>query len=250
MADRKMTIFDHLEELRRRIIVSLLALGMAMCVCYVFSWQILDLLKNPAERASIPLELHYLTVLDPFMVRFRIATYAGLVIALPVVVYEILAYIAPALRKREKKVMYSSLAFILFFFLIGVVFCYFYVLPAGLDWLVGQAGGHLRPMLTAQEYVGLVTILLLALGITFETPLVIWLVVRLGIVTPRRLHRNWRWAVIFTLVFAAFITPDWNPITMLLVSVPMFLLYEGSILFASLGLRRRRARLRESEEGG
>jgi len=249
MADRKMSVFDHLEELRRRIIVSLVALGLSACVCYIFSWQILDLLKSPAEKASIPLELHYLTVLDPFMVRFRIATYAGLILALPVIIYEMLAFIAPALRKREKKVMYLSLAFILFFFLVGVVFCYFYILPAGLDWLVGQAGGHLQPMLTAQEYVGLVTILLVALGITFETPLVIWLMVRLGVVTPRRLHKNWRWAVIFTLAFAAFITPDWNPITMLLVSVPMFLLYEGSIVFASLGLRRRRARLRELEEG-
>lgn len=249
MADRKMSVFDHLEELRRRIIVSLLALGLATSVCYVFSWQILDLLRNPAEKASMPLELHYLTVLDPFMVRFRIATYAGLILALPVIIYEMLAFVAPALRKREKKVMYLSLAFILFFFLVGVVFCYYFILPAGLDWLVGQAGGHLRPMLTAQEYVGLVAILLVALGITFETPLVIWLMVRLGVVTPRRLHKNWRWAVIFTLAFAAFITPDWNPITMLLVSAPMFLLYEGSIAFASLGLRRRRARLRELEEG-
>jgi len=247
MADRKMSVFDHLEELRRRIIVALLSLGTAMCVCYVFSWQILDLLKNPAEKASIPLELHYLTVLDPFMVRFRIAAYAGLIMALPVVIYEILAFVAPALRKKEKRVMYLSLAFILFFFIVGVAFCYFYILPAGLSWLVGQAGGHLQPMLTAQEYVGLVTILLVALGIAFETPLVVWLVVRLGIVTPQRLHKNWRWAVIFTLAFAAFITPDWNPITMLLVSVPMFLLYEGSIIFASVGLRRRRNRLQALE---
>ncbi len=248
MADRKMTIFDHLEELRRRIIVALLSLAVAICVCYLFSWQILDLLRRPAEKASIPLELHYLTVLDPFMVRFRIAMYAGLIISLPVIIYELLAFIAPALRKREKKMMYASLAFILAFFMIGVAFCYFYVLPAGLNWLVGQAGGHLQPMLTAQDYIGLVTILLLALGIAFETPLLVWLVVRLGIVTPQRLHKNWRWAVVFTLVFAAFITPDWNPITMLLVSVPMFLLYEGSIVFASLGLRRRKSGLKALED--
>lgn len=249
MADKKMTLFDHLEELRRRIIVAFISLGLAMAVCYIFSWQILDILKEPAARASIPLELHYLSVLDPFMVRFKIAMYAGLVLALPVIIFEIFAFVAPALKKKEKKIMYNSLAAIVVFFMLGTVFAYYYILPAGLNWLVGQAGDHLQPMLTAMEYIGLVTLLLLALGITFETPLVVWLTVRLGIVTPQRLHKNWRIAVLATLVFAAFITPDWNPVTMLMVSVPMFILYEGSILFAMLGLRKRReAALKQEPE--
>ncbi len=235
-----MTLFEHLEELRRRIIVAFLSLTVAVSVCYIFSWQILDILKQPAERASIPLELHYLSVLDPFMVRFKIAIYAGLVLALPVIIFEIFAFVAPALRKKEKKIMYVSLAVIVLFFLGGTIFAYYYILPAGLNWLVGQAGTHLQPMLTAMEYISLVTLLLLALGITFETPLVVWLAVRLGIVTPQKLHKNWRIAIIAILIFAAFITPDWNPITMLMVSAPMFILYEGSILFAMLGLRRRR----------
>lgn len=241
MVDRKMTFIEHLEELRRRIIIAFIALLVAMTVCYIYSWQILDILKSPATKAEIPLELHYLTVLEPFMVRFRIALYAGIVLALPVIIFEILAFVAPALRKREKKLMYTALAFILAFFVAGTVFAYFYILPAGLNWLVGQAGDRLKPVLTANDYIGLVTLLLMAIGITFETPLVVWLVVRLGIVTPQRLHKNWRWAVIATLCFAALITPDWNPITMLLVAVPMFLLYEGSILFAMLGLRKRKA---------
>lgn len=240
MADKKMTLFDHLEELRRRIIAAVLSLTVAVAVCYVFSWQILDILKEPAERASIPLELHYLSVLDPFMVRFKIAIYAGLVLALPVMVFELLAFVAPALRKKEKRIMYASLAAIVVFFLGGTAFCYYYILPAGLSWLVGQAGGHIQPVLTAMDYIGLVSLLLLALGVVFQTPLLVWLAVRLGIVTPRKLHKNWRVAVIVTLVFAAFITPDWNPVTMLMVAAPMFVLYEGSILFAMLGRRRRR----------
>ena len=101
-------------------------------------------------------------------------------------------------------------------------------------------------------HVGLVALLMVALGLTFETPLVVWLVVRLGIVTPQRLHRKWRYAVIVILAFAALITPDWNPITMVLVAAPMFLLYEGSILFAMLGRRgaqRRREALEAELEG-
>lgn len=246
-----MTFIEHLEELRRRIIVMFLALLVAVCVGYVFSWEILDFLKEPASKADIPLNLYYQTVLEPFMVRFKIAMYAALVIALPVILYEILAYIAPALRKREKRFMYSALFFIIIFFLAGAAFCYFYILPVGLNWLVGQAAGRISPVLMAGDYVGLVALLMAALGLTFETPLVVWLVVRLGIVTPQRLHRNWRYAVIFILVFAALITPDWNPITMVLVAAPMFLLYEGSILFAMLGRRgaQRRREALEAELG-
>ncbi len=239
MADQKMTFIEHLEELRRRIIIALLAMMVAMAVCYLYSWKILDILKNPATKASIPLNLHYFSVLEPFMVRFKIALYAGIVLALPVILFEILAFIAPALRKREKKVMYTSLALIIGFFILGTVFCYFYILPAGLNWLVGQAGNRLTPTLRAEDYIGIVALLLLALGITFETPLLIFLVVRLGIITPQRLHKNWRVAVIVILCFAAFITPDWNPVTMILVAVPMFFLYEASIMFAMLGLRKR-----------
>jgi len=252
LADQKMTFIEHLEELRRRIIVMFLALLVAVCVGYIFSWQILDFLKRPASEADIPLELYYQTVLEPFMVRFRIAMYAAIVLALPVILYEIIAYIAPALRKREKRFMYSALFFIIVFFLIGVAFCYAYILPVGLKWLVGQAQGRISPVLMAGSYVGLVALLMVAVGLSFETPLVVWLVVRLGIITPRRLHKNWRWAVIAILCFAALITPDWNPITMLLVAVPMFILYEGSILFAMLGRRgaerRRKALYGDADE--
>lgn len=237
MADQKMTLIEHLEELRRRIIVMFLSLVIAITVGYIFSWQILDFLKEPAAKAEVPLNLYYQTVLEPFMVRFRIALYAALVLAMPVIIYEIIAFVAPALRKREKKIMFSALFFIIFFFLIGVAFCYVYILPVGLKWLTRQAGGQITPVIMAGPYVNIVALLMLGVGLSFLTPLVVWLVVRLGIVTPQRLHKNWRIAVIVILAFAALITPDWNPVTMLLVAVPMFILYEGSIIFAMFGMR-------------
>ncbi|MDD3719038.1 MAG: twin-arginine translocase subunit TatC [Actinomycetota bacterium] len=237
MADQKMTFIEHLEELRRRIIVMFLSLVVAVGVGFVFSWDILAFLKEPANRAGIPLNLYYQTVLEPFMVRFKIAMYVALVIALPVIIYEIIAYIAPALRKKEKRFMFAALFFIIFFFLVGVAFCYVYILPVGIKWLTDQSGGVISPVLMAGQYVSFVALLMVGIGISFETPLVVWLVVRLGIVTPQRLHKNWRFAVIIILAFAALITPDWNPVTMLLVAAPMFVLYEGSILFAMLGKR-------------
>ncbi len=249
MADVKLGFIEHLEEFRRRILVAFFSLVVAVCVGYVFSWDILDFVKQPADKAGIPLNLYYQTVLEPFMVRFKVAMYAALVITLPVILYEIIAYIAPALRKREKKLMFTALFFIIVFFLAGVAFCYLYILPVGLKWLVGQAGGRLTPVLMAGQYVSVMALLMLAVGLSFETPLVVWLVVRLGIVTPQKLHKNWRYAVIVSLAFAALITPDWNPITMLLVAAPMFFLYEGSILFAMLGKRsaEKRRKAREAE---
>jgi len=237
-----MTFIEHLEELRRRIIVMFLALVVAIIVGYIFSWNILGFLKEPAAKADIPLNLYYQTVLEPFMVRFKIAMYAAIVLALPVIIYEILAYVAPALRKREKRFMFYALFFIIVFFLAGVAFCYVYILPVGIKWLTDQSGGQITPVLMANQYIGFVALLMVGVGLSFETPLVVWLVVRLGIVTPQRLHRNWRIAVIVILAFAALITPDWNPITMLLVAVPMFMLYEGSILFAMAGMRGSRKR--------
>ncbi len=246
-----MSFIEHLEELRRRIIVMFLSLVVALSVGFIFSWDILGLLKRPAAQAGIPLNLHYQTVLEPFMVRFKIAMYAAVVLALPVIIYELLAYVAPALRKREKRFMAYALFFIILFFLFGVAFCYIYILPVGLQWLTGQSGGQIAPVLMASQYISFVSLLLLGVGLSFETPLVVWLAVRIGVVTPQRLHKNWRIAVIVILVFAGLITPDWNPVTMLLVAAPMFLLYEGSILFASLGKRgaRRRAAAVEEEAG-
>lgn len=237
MADQKMTFIEHLEELRRRIIVMFLSLVVAIIVGYIFSWEILAFLKEPAAKADIPLNLYYQTVLEPFMVRFRIGMYAAIIMALPVIIYEIVAYITPALRKREKRIMYYALFFIIVFFLGGVAFCYMYILPVGLKWLTGVSGGQITPVLMANQYVSFVALLLVGVGLSFETPLVVWLVVRLGIITPQRLHKNWRIAVIVILAFAALITPDWNPVTMILVAAPMFLLYEGSILFAMFGMR-------------
>ncbi len=240
MSDLRMTFFDHLEELRRRILVAFLSLTAAAVVGYIYAWPILDLLKKPAVKEGISMDLYYMTVLEPFMLKFKIALYAGLMISLPVIIYEILAFIAPALKKKERRVMFSSLLFIIFFFAVGMVFCYYFIMPVGIKWLVNQSNGRIAPILSAASYASLATLLLVALGIVFETPLVVFLVVRMGIVDAKTLHKNWRWAVLATTAFAAFITPDWNPITMVLVAVPMFVLYEGSVLLA--GMKRKKAK--------
>ena len=245
MSDMRMTFFEHLEELRRRILVAFLSLAAASVVGYIYAWPILDILKKPAIKEGISMDLYYMTVLEPFMLKFKIALYAGLIISLPVIIYEILAFIAPAMKKKERRVMFGSLFFIAFFFAVGMVFCYYFIMPVGIKWLVNQSNGRIAPILSAASYASLTTWFLIALGITFETPLVVFLVVRLGIVDAKTLHKNWRWAVIATTAFAALITPDWNPITMILVAVPMFALYEGSVILA--GMKRKKAKVSKGD---
>ncbi len=245
MSDLRMSFLDHLEELRRRILVAFLSLGAAAVIGYIYAWPILDILKRPALQEGINIDLYYMTVLEPFMLKFKIALYAGLIIALPVIIYEILAFIAPALKKRERRVMFNSLFFITFFFAVGIVFCYFFILPVGVKWLINQSNGRIAPILSAGSYASLTTWFLIALGIVFETPLIVFLVVRLGIVDAKTLHKNWRWAILATTAFAALITPDWNPVTMILVAVPMFALYEGSVLIA--GMKRKKSKETKGE---
>lgn len=245
MSDMRMTFLDHLEELRRRILVAFLSLAAASAVGYIYAWPILDILKKPAVTQGINIDLYYMTVLEPFMLKFKIALYAGLMISLPVIIYEILAFIAPALKKRERRLMFSSLFFITFFFAVGIVFCYYFIMPTGIKWLINQSSGRIAPILSAGSYASLAAMLLIALGIVFETPLVVFLVVRMGIVDAKTLHKNWRWAVIATTAFAALTTPDWNPITMIMVAVPMFALYEGSVVLASL--KRKKARVSKGD---
>lgn len=247
-ADQSLSVIQHLEELRRRIIISVLAFLCGIAVCFFYAWDILEILKRPAVNAGVDLDLYYLSVLEPFMVKFKIAVYAALVIAAPVFLFEVIAFMAPGLKKNEKKVLYSSMFFVFIFFVMGLAFAYSYVLPAGITWLINQAGDQINPILSAGDYANFASLILLALGIVFQTPLVVWVIVRLGIVSPEVLMRNWRIALIVTLLAGAILTPDWNPITMFLVAAPMFILYQGSVLTASISLNRARKKKLESEE--
>ena len=178
-----MTYLQHLEEIRRRLIVSFLALCVAGGACWFFAWNFLD-------------------------------------------------------KKIQMASTLGVLAMILIFFAAGLSFGYFYVMPVGIRWLLDLAGQELKPVLTATQYISFCGWFLIAFGFSFETPIFILLMVRMGVVTPKQLRKNWRIAYIVILLFAAIITPDWNPVTMVLVAVPMVLLYEFSIILAKFVTKR------------
>lgn len=228
MVDKKISFIDHLEELRQRIIVAFLAVAVGAAVCFFFAFPILRILTRPAGKIS----LVYLSPIEPFMVKFKIAIWAGLFLAMPVVLYQTLAFVAPALKSKERKFVYPIIAGLIVLFALGVFFGYEAVMPVGIKWLFGQAGNELKANLTASMYVSFAFMFLLGFGVAFETPLVILFLVKLGVVSPQTLRRNWRVSYLAILVISAIITPDWSPVTMAIMAVPMIALYEISVLIS------------------
>jgi Tat protein translocase TatC len=149
LATGHMTYFQHLEELRRRIIVSAIALVVAFAVAWLFAWDILAILKNPAGGVT----LNYMSPMEPFLVRFKLAMFGAVLLALPVILFEILSFASPALKAKERRYTIGILVMIVLFFAAGVIFGYRVIMPPGIRWLFNVAGTQMRPVLSANQYV-------------------------------------------------------------------------------------------------
>ncbi|MCK4778494.1 MAG: twin-arginine translocase subunit TatC [Actinomycetia bacterium] len=222
----KMTFLDHLDELRKRIMYALIAVVIGACIAAFFWKPILDILMRPAGD----IELHYLNVLEPFMAKVKLSIFSGVLVAFPIIIFQFLMFLAPALKTKEKKQIYPLVFFLVILFFSGVVFGYFYIMPVGTKWLIDQAGDKMVSILSISQYLSYAWLFLLGFGLSFETPIFIWVLSKLGIVTTKSLIRNWRYAIIIILIASAILTPDWSPVTMALFSAPMFVLYLFSIL--------------------
>jgi len=232
MIDRRMAFLQHLAELRKRIMYSAIAILVTGSVCFAFSIPILRILVKPAELQGKALELVYLSPLEPFMVKFKIAMFGGIALALPVILYQLLAFISPALKMREKKFIFPTIFFLVALFFSGSVFGYYYIMPVGTIWLLDQAGGLMKANVAASMYVTYAGWFLLGFGISFETPLFILVLVRMGVLSPKRLRASWRYAILIILLVAAIVTPDWNPVTMAIMAGPMIVFYALSCVLA------------------
>ncbi len=237
-----MTWVEHLEELRQRLLWSLVGLALGTALCWTFSEELLRILLRPT--GGIP--LHAISMLEPFLARFRVAVTGGLVLAMPWIVYQLFRFIDPALEPHERRVLVPVSLAAGFLFASGVAFGYFFLLPPVSRWLLSQAGEVIRVQITALNYLSFVTWFLVATGLGFETPLLVVAACALGIVTPQRLQREWRTAVLAILVLSAAVTPDWSPVTMFLLALPMIALYEGAVLVSFLLVRRRAQRAQDT----
>ncbi|MEZ4667380.1 MAG: twin-arginine translocase subunit TatC [Anaerolineae bacterium] len=228
----RMSLWDHLDELRMRLFRAVLALVLGTLAGVAVATPVLEFLRKPYGERFL--------VIDPtggVIQYFRVALLVGGIIAIPVITYQLLAFILPGLTNKEKRLLLLSIPPITFLFLIGVAFAWFILIPPALGFLSGFQPTLFQAQWTADNYLGFVTSLLFWMGVAFETPLVFFVLSVLGIVTPRPLIRNWRIAIIGSAIAAAIITPTVDPVNMTLVMGPLLTLYLLSIFLVSIGMR-------------
>ena len=248
-----MPFLDHLEELRWRILWSLLAIAIGTGIGFflVYRYQALELLMLPVREAwdDPNLRLIYLSPADPFFVMLRLAIYCGVILAFPIVVYQVWAFLSPALEKREKRAVIPALYLGMLLFIAGVALAYFAALPVTLEFFQRFLTQSLSGQLEINATLGFIVKLLLAFGAVFELPVVILALSVLGLVTPAFLRSKRRHAIVGITVLASFITPG-DAITLtIMMMLPLVLLYEFGILLSVGVYRSRQKREKEYEAG-
>lgn len=223
----RLTITGHLNELRQRIIVSLVFLGITTIASFPFSNYTLGILKQPA--AGYIKTLAFFSPQDAFSIHLRVAFLLGFIIALPLVLYEIWAFVSPAVEERFKKYTLKFILSCVSAFLIGCLFCYFVLLPTALRFLLSFAKANLIPVISAQNYISFVLGLLIGCGLTFQMPVLSFIFTKIGLINAKFLKEKRKFAILFIFIIAAIITPTTDAFNLLILAIPMLILYEFSI---------------------
>ncbi len=228
-----MSLLEHLEELRRRLIVCLVAVALGTAVGFLLAEPLMGLLVDLID--DVPgVTVQAIEVAEKFATSLRLSLIVGIALAMPVLVYEIWLFLAPALKPEERRFVFIGLPLVTLFFCAGVAFSYMVALPAALRFLLGFGSAQVvtRPQLG--PYLGFVSTLLLWSGISFELPIFLFFLARIGVVDWRRLSRWRKYAFLVIAIAAAVITPTGDPVNMMVIAVPLYLLYEIGILLARL----------------
>jgi sec-independent protein translocase protein TatC len=224
----EMGFLDHLEELRWRLIKSLLSIVIGSAISFSFIDQILEILLIPTLNTSNPINLQVLSVQGMFLVKWFIAFISGCVLSLPFLTYQFWKFVAPGLKMNEKKYALPVVFFSFFSFIIGVSFGYFILIPYSLEFFSGMGKGHVNNNFSIQYYFSFLTWLLLGAGLIFQLPVVSLVFSVIGLLTPPFMRHYRRHSIVVILVLSSFITPP-DPVSMILMAVPLIILYELSI---------------------
>jgi sec-independent protein translocase protein TatC len=220
---------EHIDELRKRLLYSLIALVVGIIVSFIFADKIITLLVDPIGGLQ---NLQSIEVTENISVYMKVALLSGFILVLPFTTYQIVAFILPGLKPSEKRWLFLALPFVTIMFLAGVSFAYFVMLRAAIPFLIGFLGVQTIPRLS--NYIGFVTNLMFWVGVSFESPLIILLLAKFKLVTSKSLLKGWRIAIVISAVMAAVITPTTDPVNMGLLMAPLLGLYLLSIFLAFL----------------
>ena len=231
MEEEKLPLTSHLEELRKRLIISLIATGIGFCICYGFSEQIFLLLSAPLIKAMPEGSSFIFTgVTEAFFTYMKLAFFAGVFVASPVIIYQIWAFVAPGLYEKERRSILPFVFLAVLFFMGGTAFAYFIVFPSAFKFFLTYNTQYVKIMPSIGEYLSFSCIFLLAFGAVFEMPVFIICLARLGIITHKQLQKYRKIVIIGIFIAAAILTPTPDAVNQLLMAVPMLILYELSII--------------------
>lgn len=248
MEDSKLPLTEHLTELRKRIVVSLASLLAAFVILFNYSEKIFELLTFPLSSElkitfsnpyieiikKVPVSLVFLAPAEAFWMHIKVSVIAAFVVTLPVLFYEFWKFISPGLLSKEKKYLVPFVVSATMLFSLGSLFCFLIVLPFAMTFLLGYKTASMTPMISVGSFVDFCLKFVLAFGAIFELPLVIIFLTRFGIVSPRTLAKNRKYAILCSFIIAAVLTPTPDAFNQLLMAVPIIILYEIGILFSRI----------------
>jgi sec-independent protein translocase protein TatC len=231
-----MSFIGHLEELRKRIIVCLIALCITFTGSFIFKEKLFYILMKPLKDVMAPTgqKMIFTGLTEAFFCYMKTAFISGLLFAVPVIMYEMWLFVAPGLYDKEKRLLLPFVFLSSFFFIGGALFGYFICFPYAFQYLMSFGTDYVKAMPSMREYLSLASMLLLAFGCTFELPLVLTLLAKARLVTAAFLSRHRKWAVLIIFIVAAIITPTTDPFNLFLMAVPLMLLYEVGIIGARI----------------
>ncbi len=252
--ENKNTFWDHIEELRKRLIISIIFIAVGASAGFYFSEELLNIMEFPLRSrfqislhnpyiklitSSSPIKLVFLKPIEAIWTYLKLGLIAGLIIALPLVLYEIWLFIKPGLFPAERKYVRLFVAAAGIFFVIGGLFSFFIILPFAMKFLLSYGTSELVPMLSVEQYVDFCLQFILSFGLVFELPFVLLILSAIGIVSPKGLAENRRYAVVGAFILGAVLSPSPDVFNQTLVAVPLIVLYEVGILLSSMFMKRR-----------
>jgi len=230
--DVELTIWEHLDELRKRLFRAVLALIIGTALCVAFATQGLELMLVPLGE-YVPQTIH---PTEGFIVYFRVAMIGGVTLAMPVIVYELLRFALPGLMPEERRYLYLLLPGVFFFFAGGVAFAAFIMIPAAINFMQGFLQSIIDNRWTLDNYISFVTRVLFWMGMVFQTPLIMFFAAKLGLVTPKKLAKFRKYAILLIAIIAAAVTPTPDPVNMMIVMIPLYGLYEVGIILSRIAM--------------
>jgi sec-independent protein translocase protein TatC len=237
----EMPLLDHIKELRKVLLISAYAIAFGT----VAGWGLSDYAYRFLAQPIVGIEeVSFITTtpMEPIFVKLKISLVIGIIVALPILFWQIWAFILPALKKSEKKYLYIIVPWSIILFLGGISFSFYFVLPVGLKFLLFAGGGAVEstPFVTKSSYLNFILTFMLSFGLVFQLPIVLLLLIRLGYLSPKTLAKHRKWAFFFILVLAVIISPTPDILTQFLMAGPMYMLYELSIWLGYLVVRKRK----------